>query len=190
MCDSSSSSENCLCSCASNISWISFSALVLTILLIPSAAQGQQVASGSSAANACPVQVLRVNPSSTLLADGVNVQVKNTSGKTVIGLMFNAALADATEHWKWLHWDFDDSRPIEEFGWNKKIKNGSKSRLSWPSRDLDFEHGGGGALVLTRVLFEDGSVWQEAPDHASCKALWHNYHKKGLTRPVELPFRE
>jgi hypothetical protein len=88
---------------------------------------------------------------------GVSVRIKNVSGKRIVGLVFNAALADATEHWKWLRWDFDESRPVGEFGWNKLIKNGEVKKLSWYRADIAFEHGGG-AFVLTSALFEDGSV--------------------------------
>jgi hypothetical protein len=41
----------------------------------------------------------------------VSVWVRNVSGKKIVGLTLNAALADATEHWKWYHWNFDDARP-------------------------------------------------------------------------------
>ena len=58
----------------------------------------------------------------------------------------------------------DAGRPIREFGWNKLIKPGEKKKLSWYHADLDFQHGGGGAFVLTSVLFQDGSVWEEAND--------------------------
>ena len=88
---------------------------------------------------------------------GVSVRIKNVSGKRIVGLVFNAALADATEHWKWLRWDFDQSRPVREFGWNKLIKNGDVKKLSWYRADIDFEHGGG-AFVLTSALSEDGSA--------------------------------
>jgi len=137
-----------------------------------------------ASANACPVQFLHFNPS------GVSVRVQNTSGKKIVGLVFNAALADATEHWKWYHWDFDDARPIRDFGWNKVIKNGDTKSLSWNFADLDFEHGGGGAFVLTSALFEDGSTWEESRDGASCKFVWYNSHKKSFARPVLLPFRQ
>jgi hypothetical protein len=118
------------------------------------------------------------------------VRVKNTSGKPIVGLVFNAALSDATEHWLWLHWDFDINRPIRDFGWNKLIKPDAAKTLSWDRADLDFSHGGGGAFVLTSVLFADGSTWEEAPGSASCRHVWLNNHKKTFVRPVQLPFRE
>ncbi len=110
--------------------------------------------------------------------------------KTIVGLVFDVALADAMEHWKWLHWDFDDSRPVREFGWNKSIKSASAKTLSWDRAHLDFEHGGGGAFVLTSVWFEDGSTWGESSDRAFCRYVWYNHHKKAFVRPVELPFRQ
>ena len=138
----------------------------------------------SAPAPGCPVEFVNFNPS------GVSVRVRNTSGKKIVGLVFNAALADATEHWKWYHWDFDNSRPIRDFGWNKGIKTGDAKTLSWDRADLDFDHGGGGAFVLTSALFEDGSTWEESKDTATCKYVWSHRHKKSFARPVLLPFRE
>jgi len=131
----------------------------------------------------CPIQIVSFDPS------GVSVRVKNTSGKTIVGIVFNAALADATEHWKWFHWDFDDSRPLRDFGWNKEIKPAQSKRLTWAwGGGLDFEHLGGGAFVLTSVLFDDGSRWEDSNETSSCKALWLK-HKKSTFRPVDLPPR-
>jgi len=149
-----------------------------------SLAQAQSAGSSPGGAANCPVQLLNFDPSA------VNVKIRNTSGKAIVGLVFNAALADATEHWIWLHWDFDPGRPIREFGWNKLIKPGEKKKLSWDSAYLDFQHGGGGAFVLTSVLFQDGSIWEERNDSSSCKYVWYNSHKKAFVRPVQLPFRE
>jgi len=61
--------------------------------------------------------------------------------------------------------------------------------LSGAARSM-VEHGGGGAFVLTSVLFEDGSSWEESKDNASCKYVWYHSHKKNLVKPVRLPFRE
>ena len=142
-----------------------------------------QSAAPSSAPSACPVQFLHFDP------DGVSTRIRNISGRKIVGLVFNAAVADATEHWRWLHWNFDDARPVQNFGWNKPIKAGETKKLSWDRVDLDFEHGGGGAFVLTSVLFEDGSTWEEADDQASCKYIWFHNHKKFFAKPVQLPFR-
>jgi hypothetical protein len=132
----------------------------------------------------CPVEFVHFNPW------GVNVRIKNVSGKKIVGLIFNAALADATEHWKWFHWDFDTNRSLRDFSWNKSIKPGDAKTLSWDRADLDFEHGGGGAFVLTSVLFDDGTDWEAPPDSAPCKFLWFNNHKKFFVKPVALPFRQ
>ena len=167
-----------------SMKWIWFSRFVLIAFVFCPQVHAQSAASSLSAPAACPVQFLRFDPS------GVTVRIKNVSGKRIVGLVFNAALADATEHWKWLHWDFDEGRPIRQFGWNKLIKDGQVKKLSWYSADIDFEHGGGGAFVLTSALFEDGSVWEEPNDSASCKYVWYNSHKKTFLRPVQLPFRE
>jgi len=157
--------------------WVSRLAIAAFLLPLPVLAQT------TAAASSCPLNLLRFDPSD------VNLRVQNASGKTIVGLSFYAALADATEHWKWYHYDFDDSRPLREFGWNKEIRNGASKTLSWPRNDLDFEHGGGGAFVLTSVLFADGSSWEEAADRASCSALWYNSHKKNFTKAIVLPPR-
>jgi hypothetical protein len=120
----------------------------------------------TSGETACPLELLKFNPSP------VKVTVKNVSGKKVVGLVFEVALADSAEHWKWLHWDYDEQRPLRDFGWNKPISPSETKKLSWSNwSSLDFEHGGGGAFVLTSVLFEDGSSWEEPIGSASCKYI-------------------
>jgi hypothetical protein len=158
------------------------SCFLVTVFMLSVVAHSQTTQS-NSLPTACPVEILSFNPS------GVSVHIRNTSGKTIVGLIFNAAISDATEHWKWFHWDFDDNRPIRDFGWNKAIKVGTTKRLKWITANLDFEHGGGGAFVLTSVLFEDGSDWQEPIDSASCKYIWYK-HKKTTFKPVQLPPRK
>jgi hypothetical protein len=145
-------------------------------------------ASAQTAANsappACPVELSQLGVSS------LHIHVQNTSGKRIVGMVFNLALSDAAEHWKWLHWQFDLSRPIQEFGWNKEVKEGESKKLSW-SYDFDREHSSGVALVLTSVLFADGTVWEDGLQSNSCMDVWHHKHKKnGFARQVELPPRD
>ena len=132
----------------------------------------------------CPVQVLHFSP------DGVSIRIHNVSGKTIVGITYEVALADATEHWRWLHWDFDYNRALREFNWNKQIKPDATKTLSWIYSNLDFTHGGGGDFVLTSVLFGDGTSWEETPNGASCSTFWLNNHKKAFVRPVVLPMRD
>jgi hypothetical protein len=165
------------------VNWKSVSCFLVAFFLFSLVAHAQAAQPNAAAVTSCPVEILHVSPSV------VRVQIKNTSGKTIVGLIFNAALSDATERWKWFHWDFDPYRPLRDFGWNKRIKAGEKKRLTWEA-DLDFQHGGGGAFVLTRVLFADGSDWQAPIDTVPCKYAWHHRRKKGLLKPVELPPRE
>jgi hypothetical protein len=155
-------------------------ALLFLFLLVP-LAQSQTNVSNPAVTPACPIELLSFNPSD------VTARVKNVSGKRVVGMVFNVALADATEHWKWLHWDFDQNRPLRNFGWNKALNPGSTKHLRWYLADLDFEHG---AFVLTSVLFEDGSDWEAPIDGASCKLVWYNSHKRFFLKPINLPPRE
>jgi hypothetical protein len=170
-----------------------FSCLFVVAFLFPAVPQSQtpqsptsesQSAQTSTVSSACPIEILSFDPG------GVSVHARNTSDKKIVGLVFNAAIADATEHWKWVHWDFDDGRPLRNFGWNKEIKAGAAKRLTWGwGTYLDFEHIGGGAFVLTSALFDDGSRWEEQSDGNSCKSLWYK-HKRSAFRPVELPPRD
>lgn len=96
--------------------------LVILSLVSSSNAFAQNAVSSLPTPASCPVQFLRFDP------DGVSARIKNVSGKKIVGLVFNAAVADATEHWKWLHWDFDDARPVQNFGWNKPIKADEKEK--------------------------------------------------------------
>jgi hypothetical protein len=156
----------------------------VVLFALPLLAQSPTQSAPVAAQSDCPIAIQHFNPGA------VSVKIKNLSGKLIVGIVFNAALADATEHWKWLHWDFDQDRSLRNFSWNRQIKQDAIKTLTWSSANLDFEHGGGGAFVLTSVLFEDGSSWESPEDSATCKYLWYNNHKKSFLKPVILPWRE
>lgn len=160
-----------------------FARLVISALAFPLPLFGQ----ANITPSACPVEILKFNPAGI---SGFSIRLQNLSAKEIVGMTFNIALSDATEHWKWFHYDFDPLRPLVSYNWNKAVKPGAAKTLNWGSREFDFEHGGGGAFVLTSVLYEDGYSWEELPNRASCQALWFDYHKKGLTKPVILPIRQ
>jgi hypothetical protein len=162
--------------------WIFALVLAASILPLPVLAQSGAAPSG------CPLAFLKFTPAGDF--SGLSIRVKNVSGKKISGITFNAALADATEHWKWLHWNLDDTKPLRDFGWNKEINPDASKTLSWDRSSLDFEHGGGGAFVLISVLFSDGSIWEDPPSRDTCTQLWFNNHKKGFSKPVVLPFRQ
>jgi hypothetical protein len=150
--------------------------LAMTLLSLTAVAQ-------NATASPCPISFLKVDPS------WVSTRIQNTSGKTIVGLTFYSALADATEHWTWVHYNFDQTRPLMEFGWNRSISPMASKTLAWDRGGLDFQHGGGGALVLTSALFSDGTSWEDPADRATCKATWYNSNKKSFVKPIELPVR-
>jgi hypothetical protein len=129
----------------------------------------------------CPVQPVKFNP------DGLSVRIQNTSGKTIVGMTWYAAVADATEHWNWIFWNVPGPLRLREFNWNKEIKPNAKKTLGWYYTDLDFRHASGGAFILGSVLFDDGTRWQENPHEHVCQAVWLNSNKKKFTRPEDLP---
>jgi hypothetical protein len=161
-----------------------FSWFIPVILVHSPLVHAQNATPSAAVPAAWPIEFVHFYPS------GVSVRVRNVSGKKIVGLTFNATLRDATEHWKWYHWYFDDNRLIREFGWNKVIKESAAKTLSWDRTDIDSEHGGGGAFVLTSALLEDGSMWEEVAVGGSCKYVWYNSHKESFVRPVQLPLRQ
>jgi len=164
---------------------------VASVWMFPSrAARGQERMLAPTAPDACPVELADFHTSATFTTEGAGLRVKNLTKNDIVGLVFDVALADAAENWKWLHWNFDDTRPLEDFGWNKPIKAGENKKISWSSKDLGFEHNGGGAFVLTSILFADGSGYRAPADNSVCKLVWYNSNKKGLVRQVELPARQ
>lgn len=171
-----------------------FVALLLLLLFSvpithPQVAAAQERMLAPTTPDACPVQLSDFHPAATIVSAGIGLRVKNISNKEIVGLVFDVALADAAENWKWLHWDFDQTRPLLDLGWNKPIRPGAVKKLTW-NRDLDFQHGGGGAFVLTSILFADGSGWRAPDDNSTCKIVWYNNKKTSLVRSVDLPPRQ
>ncbi len=161
------------------MNWTRFIARFVLMLLLPLSCYAQAT---PGAPAQCPATFVKISPNTS------TIRVKNTSGKVIVGLVFHVAISDATEHWKWLHWDYDVNKPLREFGWNKPIKPDAVKKLDWLG-DLTSEHGAGGVFVLTSALFEDGSRWEERLDGSSCKAIWYSEHKKGLAKELDLPPR-
>lgn len=115
----------------------------------------------------CPVQAVHFNPG------GLSVRVENTSGKTIVGMTWFAAIADATEHWNWIYWNLPGPLRLREFNWNKEVKPSAKKTLEW--------------FVPGSVLFNDGTRWEGTPADHACQVLWLERNKKAFARPEDLP---
>jgi len=161
--------------------WFARLVIVLFSLSLPVIAQMNVMPSS------CPVGISKFNPSGS---NGFTVRLENLKAKKIVGMAFNVALSDATENWRWFHYDDDPTRPLVGFNWNEEIEPRAVKTLTWGSGGGNFGHGGAAAFVLTSVLFEDGSSWNELPNRASCQALWYDYPKKGQTKAVVLPIRQ
>jgi hypothetical protein len=176
--------------------WLS--RLLIAAFALPLTALAQQ---GVTQAG-CPVTFVHFdNGGFSGFNSGVNLRVKNAAGKKIVGMTFNAALADATEHWQWIYW-FPapvfgqvyapvslNNLPLRAFGWNKGIDPGASKSMSWNYLNLNHSHGGAAAMVLTSILFADGSRWDELPDRVSCIAVSYNSRKSGLATQIILPPR-
>lgn len=145
----------------------------------------------------CPVTFVKIHRPDYTNRWNVSTRVRNTSGKKIVGIIFNAAVADATESWIWI----PEGNRIAEFDWNRELNPDQSKTLSWYlmsnynetiyfNQPYYHEHGSGGSIVLTKVLFSDGSSWQDLPNHDSCMGLWYNPHKKAFVKPIQLPPRQ
>ena len=128
----------------------------------------------------CPVGFVYYDP------DGISLRIQNLTTKQIVGLSFFAAVSDPTEHSRWIYSNYPPYNQLREFGWNRTINPGASKTASWGG-SLDFDHAGASVLILTSVLFADGSSWNDPPQKAACSALWVNSHKKHLVHPIELP---
>ena len=151
------------------------------VAFFPAAFLASQAGRSQAPAGSCPVQSVHFDPS------GLSVRVQNTSGKTIVGMTWYAAIADATEHWNWIYWNVPGPLRIREFNWNKEVKPAAKKTLSWYYTDLNFQHAGGGAFILGSALFSDGTRWEGNPADHVCQVLWLNNNKKSFTRAEDLP---
>ena len=174
------------------------SRLAILVFLLPLPIYSQ----GNASASGCPATFVKIDRPGFSGGWKFSARVRNSSNKRIVGMTFNAAVADATEHWVWI----PEGSRIAEFDWNRELKPGQSKELSWYLEDSYVEtvylnqtiyfneiyyreHSSGGAIVLTAVLFADGSLWEESSNRESCMGLWYNPHKKSFVKPIQLPAR-
>jgi hypothetical protein len=169
-----------------------FSCLAIAVLLTPFFTYAQT----NPAASSCPVVFVHVDRPDYVNRLNLNVRIQNKSATKIVGMTFDVAIADAAEEWEWI----PNGPRIAEFDWNREVNSGQSKSLSWylvPSsveanyigENYYHEHSSGGAVVLTKVLFSDGTSWEDAPGRESCMGLWFNPHKKFFAKPIQLPPR-
>lgn len=172
---------------------VGVSGLAILAFLLPLPIQSQTNAPSAS----CPVTFVKIGRPDYSNRWNISTRVRNTSGKKIVGIIFNAGVADATERWVWI----PEGSRIAEFDWNRELNPGQSKTLSWYlirnyyetiyfDQPYYHEHGSGGGIVLTRVLFADGSSWEDLSNRGSCMGLWYSPHKKAFVKPVQLPPRE
>jgi len=172
---------------------VSVSCLAILAFFLPLTIHSQTSAPSSS----CPVTFVSVGRPDFWNRWNISTRVRNTSGKKIVGIVFNAAVADATERWVWI----PQGNRIAEFDWNRVLNAGQSKSLSWYlisnfDETLYFnqpyyqEHSSGGSVVLARVLFADGSSWEDPSNREPCMGLWYNPHKKSFVKPIALPPRQ
>ena len=143
----------------------------------------QQPTSPSSGQTACPVQIVDINPTgSDSLSGGLAkglfgggnahaddgrmfvLKVRNTSGKDILGMKFQAAYYDATEDL--------NAIPVE-WNWTKTVKADSEQSFRW-TNDWRDKSVVGWRITLTEVLFGDHSKWEPANGQSCHSDYWRS----------------
>jgi len=138
----------------------------------------------------CPLGFVRVDHPSYYdsRAWKIDIRVRNLSGRKIVGMVFNGAVADATENWTWI-----SNGPLIDLNWNRELNPGQAKNLSWYLGNVAIpanfypEHASGGAVIPRQILFADGSTWEEPVNREACIGLWYNSHKKFFAKPIALP---
>jgi hypothetical protein len=125
---------------------------VATVLFLVVGAQAQT--------KSCPADVVRVVPSYVNHTVGCwtirqcdAVEIVNNSDKKIIGAKFHMVYYDAVGDSK--------DNGIDYMGDNK-VKAGKKSLYVWRTRFLVEDRSQGASASLSKVLFEDGSTWEDS----------------------------
>src|SRR5579859_1101586 len=158
--------------------------ILVVVLAFPIFA-GAQNSSPAAAPSACGVELSELHVSERGYHP-LSIQIRNMSGKRIVGLVFNAALSDATERWKWLHWNYDLTRPLQDIGWNKSVKEGESKKLSW-DYDLERDHGCGVALVLTAYYLPTALAGRRTLTALPANKSGTTAIKKALPAPLSCP---
>jgi hypothetical protein len=145
----------------------------------------------------CPLQFIKVDP---VVKEGWNrvgramassdqgrnmapdfvVKVRNLTDKPIRGLKVQAAYFDATEDLAVI--------PVE-WNWHHRIKAREEQSMSWPNELYTDRANIGWLVIPTKILFEDGSVWEAVSDNVSdCYGeYWRDKKHPRLTKlPTEI----
>lgn len=154
-------------------------ALVLCALLFTAVSAYSQTTTPSAGAS-CPIKITDINPTGNdsfghgFMSGNAHandgrmfvLKVKNTSGKNIRGMKFQAAYYDATE---------DLNAIPGEWEWTDPVKAGAEKSFRWHN-EWRAESQVGWKVTLTKVLFDDGSKWEPASGQDCSLEYWR--HKK------------
>lgn len=131
----------------------------------------------------CPIKITNINPTGDEsfgrgLLSGGNVhdkdghmfvlKVKNTSGKDIRGMKFQAAYFDATE---------DTTDIPVSWQWTDPLKADAEKSFRWQNLWRQ-ESKVGWRVRLTKVLYEDGSNWEASKDNTCSEDYWRDKRHK------------
>lgn len=153
-------------------------------------APSQKDDKSDAASDSCPISIVKIDPTgndsfghaflagsqgrSARQTDGTFfvLKVKNTSGKAIRGMKFQAAYYDATEdlHDIPIAWQWTDPVPAsaeKTFRWENLLYR-DRSLLGWKVR-------------LLKVLYEDGTKWEPAKEDSCSGEFWRNKKRKKVS---------
>jgi hypothetical protein len=141
---------------------------------------------GGNPVAACPVSITNINPTGSDSMGGgfmkgmgggdahsndgrmFVLKVKNTSGKDIKGMKFQAAYFDATE-------DLSDI-PVS-WEWTDPLKADAEKSFRWQNLWRE-ESKVGWRVRLTKVLYGDGSKWEAVKGQTCSGEFWRDKHHK------------
>lgn len=127
-----------------------------------------------ASAQSCPITVEKINPRTPIGLGAEDpwgyflyVRYTNNSPKAVEAVRFSVAFADIINSGQRSAWDYTDER---------RVKPGGHKDATWG--DGVYTHDLGkqvkATVHLLRVVFSDGSKWEDAPDAPESHCTWTN----------------
>ena len=156
-------------------------ALIVSVLLVATAtARAQQATSPPP----CPVGITHIDPEGGLsfgqiirtskadaqakLGHIFVLKAKNTSGKDIKGMKFQASYLDATE---------DSTNIPIAWNWTDVLKMKDEKSFRWDNAWSD-QASVGWTVRLMKVLYVDGSKWEPSEGQVCSGSYWKDKHHK------------
>jgi hypothetical protein len=168
--------------------------ILLTLRLVSLAQANDPFAASSSAGSACPVAVVKMNPShesiwnnlATMRTYGtttvsehnkfLEVKVKNNADKTIRGVKFVTAYYDSTE---------DLTTIPHTWGLHGEVKPGQVGTGNWDTNAYQKEAAIGWLILPWKILYTDGTAWKQTGNDCGYE-WWKNKKHPRVNKAPDL----